>query len=182
MTKSYETEISHIRNCIRDVPNFPMDGIVFRDITPILADAKVFSLVIDIFEAHCRERQPTHIVGIEARGFLIAAPLAERMGIGFVPARKPGKLPAETVRQSYALEYGEDALEIHADAFGSGAQVAIVDDLFATGGTALAACQLVERLGGEVATVVSLIDLAFLPWRERLEGYPTHAFIRYDSE
>lgn len=174
--------IEHIRNCIRDVPDFPKAGIMFRDITPVLADAQVFGLVIDLFEKHCRDLGPTHIVGIEARGFIIGAPLAERMGIGFVPARKPGKLPSETVQQSYALEYGEDSVEIHADALSKGSRVAVVDDLFATGGTALATCQLVERLGAEVTTVVSLVDLAFLPWRERLSGFSTHAFIRYDSE
>jgi adenine phosphoribosyltransferase len=182
MSVKIDTRIDHIRSCIRDVPDFPKAGILFRDITPALADSQAFGFVIDLFEAHCRELSPTHIVGIEARGFIIGAPLAERLGVGFVPARKPGKLPSETVSQSYQLEYGEDSVEIHSDALNSDSRVAIVDDLFATGGTALATCQLVERLGAEVTTVVSLVDLAFLPWRERLNGFSTHAFISYDSE
>ena len=174
--------VDYVRRFIRDVPDFPRPGIVFKDITPILSNSRAFGAVIDMFEEHCRAKNPTHILGIEARGFIIGAPLAERMGLAFVPVRKPGKLPWETVSQSYELEYGVDTIEMHRDAVRPEDRVAIVDDLLATGGTAKAACQLVERVGARVVTVAGLVDLAFLPWREKLAGYDTMGFIRYDAE
>lgn len=159
-----------VRGRLRDVPDFPKPGIVFKDITPLLADAALFERVTDWLVELYRPARPTHVVGIESRGFIFGAPVAHRLGCGFIPARKPGKLPWRTARASYLLEYGQDALEIHQDAFGRGDRVLVVDDLLATGGTSSAACELVERLGASVAGVGVVIELTFLNGRKRLAG------------
>ncbi len=175
-----EARAEYVRSVIRDVEDFPQKGITFRDITPVLLDPQAFACSLDLLEGFCADRNPTRLVGIEARGFILAAPLAARMGLGLVPVRKPGKLPWETVSQSYELEYGTDELEVHTDGFGPADRVVIVDDLLATGGTARATCKLVESLGATVVGVVGLIDLAFLPWRKKLEDYDVRGFIRYE--
>ncbi len=170
-----------VANRIRDVPDFPKPGILFKDITPLLADGPLFERVTDWMVEQYRSQRPTHVIGIESRGFLFGAPVAHRLGAGFVPARKPGKLPWKTERVTYALEYGVDALEIHEDAFGNGDRVLIVDDLLATGGTAKAACTLVEKLGGDLIGVCIVVELAFLKGRERLGKVPARALVRYES-
>ena len=157
------------RAAIRDVPDFPKPGVVFKDITPLLADGALFERICDWMVERFRDASVTHVLGIESRGFLFGTPVAHRLGAGFVPARKPGKLPWRTERVTYALEYGEDALEIHADAFGPGARVLVVDDLLATGGTAAAACALVEKLGAELCGVCVAIELTALGGRQKLE-------------
>ena len=170
-----------LRALVREIPDFPQPGIGFKDITPILADPAG----LDAAVTHLAELAPPDVdivIGAEARGFLLGPALARELGAGFVLARKPGKLPAETVRAEYVLEYGTDALEIHTDALASGARVLIHDDLLATGGTARTLCGLVEELGGVVVGCGFLIELAFLPGRERLAGYDVRALITYDSE
>ena len=170
-----------LRALVREIPDFPQPGIGFKDITPILADPAG----LDAAVTRLAELAPPDVdivIGAEARGFLLGPALARELGAGFVLARKPGKLPAETVRAEYVLEYGTDALEIHTDALASGARVLIHDDLLATGGTARTLCGLVEELGGVVVGCGFLIELAFLPGRERLAGYDVRALITYDSE
>jgi adenine phosphoribosyltransferase len=164
---------------IRDVPDFPTEGIVFKDITPLVADPVTFRETIDRLAAWAGERQPDIILGAEARGFIFGGALAYSLGCGFVPARKPGKLPWETVKASYELEYGWDSLEIHRDAIGGGARVIVLDDVLATGGTARAKVELVEQLGGVVVGALFLIELTFLSGREKLTGYDVHALIAY---
>lgn len=151
---------------IRDVVDFPKPGVTFKDITPLLADGPLFERVTDWMVEQFRPHDPTHVLGIESRGFLFGAPVAHRMGTGFAPARKPGKLPWQTLRVSYDLEYGSDALEIHRDAFPPGSRVLIVDDLLATGGTARAACELIEGLGSEVVGVCVVVELGYLGGRQ----------------
>ena len=153
---------------VRDVPDFPKPGIVFKDITPLLADPEAFAEVVDRLAEPFVGRGITKVVGIEARGFVVAAPVAHRLGAGFVPVRKPGKLPWETASEAYELEYGTDELEVHLDAVAPGEKVLVVDDVIATGGTALAAARLVEGLGGEVVGLAFLIELAFLGGADRL--------------
>lgn len=166
---------------LRTVPDFPKPGIAFKDITPVLADPALFSVAVERLKAPYREGAVTHVVGVEARGFWFGAALAERLGAGFVPARKPGKLPAATLREAYALEYGTDAIEIHADALGPGARVLVHDDVIATGGTAAATARLVRRAGAEVVGFSFFVELAFLGGRAHLpEGVPVHAVIRFD--
>lgn len=155
---------------IREIPDFPSPGILFRDLTPLLADSGAFRLTVDRLEALARPRQPDLIAAIEARGFVFGGALALRLGLGFVPIRKPGKLPWKTLAESYTLEYGEGKLEIHNDAIGSGRRVLIVDDLLATGGTAAAAARLVTRAGGQTAGVLFVVELADLGGRSRLAG------------
>ena len=171
-----------LKALIRDVPDFPQPGILFRDITPLLADAAALHTVLDWLAATYREARLDAVVGIESRGFIFGAPLAERLGIGFVPVRKPGKLPAERHVEEYALEYGTNALEIHQDALRSGQRVVIVDDLLATGGTALAACKLVELTGAEVHALAFLIELGALQGRARLRHYHLDVLLRYDED
>jgi adenine phosphoribosyltransferase len=164
---------------IRDIPDFPKDGIVFKDIMPLLADAEAFRTTVDRLAEFAGPRRPDLVLGAEARGFMLGGALAYRLGCGFVAARKPGKLPWETVSAEYELEYGLDSLELHADAITSGARVLIHDDLLATGGTARAKVALVEQLGGEVVGLAFVIELAFLNGREKLAGYDVHSLVQY---
>jgi adenine phosphoribosyltransferase len=164
---------------IRDVPDFPSPGIVFKDLTPLLADARAFESACAALEAQLAPLAPDAVVGIESRGFLFAAPLATRLRTGLVLVRKPGKLPWRTVREDYDLEYGTDALEIHEDAVQAGARVVLVDDVLATGGTAAAAIRLVERLGGQVVGCGFLIELGFLGGRAKLGERPVCALLGY---
>ncbi|MFI6599748.1 adenine phosphoribosyltransferase [Nonomuraea sp. NPDC050536] len=159
---------------IRDVPDYPQPGVLFKDITPLLADAEAFTAVVDELSGLF---QVDKIVGIEARGFILAAPVALRAGAGFVPVRKKGKLPAETIEESYDLEYGSATIEVHKDAFTPGDRVLIVDDVLATGGTAEAAVELVRRAGGEVAGLAVLMELGFLKGRERLAGVDLRSLV-----
>lgn len=157
--------------CIRNVPDFPKPGILFKDITPILNDQVLCSRIVDAMASHFGGKDLDVIVGIESRGFLFGLLLANKLSIPFVPIRKQGKLPFETISQSYALEYGEATIEIHADAFARGARVLIHDDLLATGGTVVAASELVQRMGGEIAGFAFLINLDFLGGKRRLKAY-----------
>jgi adenine phosphoribosyltransferase len=167
---------------IRSIPDFPKPGIVFRDITPLLASAAGLDASLRALTQLTRELRPEIVIGAEARGFLFGPALARELGAGFVLARKPGKLPHETVRAEYLLEYGTDALELHSDAVAQGARVLVHDDLLATGGTAKALCELVEQLGGEVVGCAFLIELAFLPGRAALAPHDVHALISYEEE
>jgi len=166
-----------LRRFVRDVPDFPTPGILFRDITPLLASAEAFSAAIVAMAEPFRDDPAEKIVGIEARGFMFGAALARELKLGFVPARKPGKLPGKTERISYGLEYGSDGLEVHADALTPGEAVLIVDDVLATGGTAAAAAELVERLGARVTGLTFCIELAALQGRSKLAGRPAHAVL-----
>jgi len=159
---------------IRDVPDYPQPGVMFKDITPLLADPAGFAAVVDAFAApHQDGSSPVDVVaGIEARGFILAAPVALRLGIGFIPLRKRGKLPHTTLGAQYALEYGTAEIEVHIDAVREGQRVLVVDDVLATGGTAAAACELIERAGGVVAGIAVLLELGFLGGRARLAGRP----------
>jgi len=160
--------VEDVKARIRDVPDFPKPGIIFKDVTPVLADPHLFGRVVNAMAAPFQGRHITKVVGVEARGFLLGAPIALALHAGFAPARKPGKLPYKTVTERYSLEYGEDGLQLHEDAVGRGDRVLIVDDLLATGGTAEATARLVTKLGGEVVGFSVLISLDFLPGRERL--------------
>jgi len=168
-----------VRARIRDVPDFPQKGIVFKDITPVLSDAKLFREIIDAFAARWRGERIDRVVAIESRGFIFGAPLAYVLGAGFSIVRKPGKLPWETVREIYALEYGESALELHVDAVGAGDRVLVVDDVLATGGTADATGRLVARQGGTVVAFSFLVELSFLNGARRLGPEKVHALLRY---
>jgi adenine phosphoribosyltransferase len=172
--------VAELQGKIRDIPDFPRPGIVFKDIMPLLADAGSFRATVDGLAEFAEPRSPDVILGAEARGFILGGALAYRLGCGFVAARKPGKLPWETVSAEYELEYGVDSLELHADAITDGARVLIHDDLLATGGTARAKCSLVEQLGGTVVGIVFVIELAFLNGREKLAGYDVHSLIQYE--
>jgi adenine phosphoribosyltransferase len=167
---------------IRSIPNFPKKGIVFRDITTLLKNPEAFRASVDILCEHFNDSGVNVIVGPESRGFIFGAAMAYKMGVSFVPVRKPGKLPAETESESYELEYGTDTIEIHKDAIKPGSKVLMVDDLLATGGTMEAACRLVEKLGGEVVGVGFLIELSFLKGREKLGKYPIYTLVDYTSE
>ena len=171
-----------LKKYIRSVPDFPKPGINFYDITTLLMDPNGFRQALDEMETYVKSRGAQKIISIESRGFVFGAALADRLGMGLITARKPGKLPYKTVSESYDLEYGTDSLEMHADTVSEGEKVVIVDDLIATGGTLQAACKMVEKLGGEVAGISVVIDLSFLPWREKLDGYDVHCLISYDSE
>ena len=166
---------------IRDVPDFPKPGIVFKDIMPLLADPEALHETVERLAEFAEPRKPDLILGAEARGFILGAALAYRLKCGFIAARKPGKLPWRTVSVKYALEYGFDALELHADAITPGKRVLVHDDLLATGGTAKAKADLVEQLGGEVVGLAFVIELEFLHGRDRLEGYDVFSLIQYDS-
>ena len=163
-------DVSKIKAAIRDIPDFPKKGIIFKDITPVLGDPAVFKKVIDIFSKRVAEKKATKIAAIDARGFIFGGAVADRLGIGFVPIRKKGKLPYKTFDASYDLEYGSATISIHQDAFKKGEKVVIMDDLLATGGTAAAAADLVEKAGGVVVDLVFLVELSFLHGREKLKG------------
>ena len=167
---------------IRDIPDFPKRGIVFKDIMPLLADAEALHETVEQLAAWAEPRKPDIVLGAEARGFILGAALAYRLDCGFVAARKPGKLPWRTVSVKYALEYGFDALELHADAVRGGARVLVHDDLLATGGTAKAKVDLVEQLGGEVVGLAFVIELSFLHGRDKLAGYDVFSLIQYEEE
>jgi len=171
--------VEHLRALIRDVPDFPQPGILFRDLTPLLRDPRALGEVTRALADQFRAAGIDAVAGIDARGFIFGAPLAMALGVGFVPLRKPGKLPAATIAREYALEYGSAALEVHADAVRAGERVLLVDDLLATGGTARAGAELIEALGGRVAGVAFVIELAFLEGRRMLPGYDVHAVLRY---
>ena len=171
--------IERVRAAVRDVPDFPKPGILFKDITPILRDAVLFNDVVDHLTDRYADQGIDVVAAIESRGFIFGAPLANALGAGFVPIRKPGKLPAERIRVDYALEYGSDAVEAHADAIAPGERVLIVDDVLATGGTAHAAAQLVRALKGELVGFCILIELGFLNGRARLDGLPLHTMVHY---
>ena len=171
--------MEHLKALIRDVPDFPMEGILFRDVTPLLRDPAGLKQVVDAFAARYRGQRIDVVAGIESRGFLFGAPLALALGVGFVPIRKLGKLPAERITREYALEYGTNALEMHRDAVRPGERVLLIDDLLATGGTARAAAELVTELGGEIAEVAFVIELAFLNGRAALPGHSVHALMAY---
>jgi len=168
-----------LKKMIREVPDFPKKGILFYDITTLLKDKTGFKKVIDVLTDQVRPLRPDSVLGIEARGFIFAPALAYNLGVGFVPIRKPKKLPAETERISYELEYGMDTLEMHKDAVKSGMRVVIADDLLATGGTALASIRLVEKLGGQVVAVSFVIELEALKGRDRLNGYKVVSLLKY---
>ncbi len=172
-------EIDQLRALIRDVPDFPQQGVLFKDITPLLADPIAFSTVIDLLVVHFGRGNVDKVVGIEARGFIIASPVAYHFGAGFVPVRKKDKLPWDTEAAEYALEYGTATLEVHTDAVRPGERVLIVDDVLATGGTAKATADLVERIGGKVVGLAFLIELGFLRGRDRLEGYDVFTLVDY---
>jgi adenine phosphoribosyltransferase len=172
-------DLDSVKALIRDVPDFPQEGIVFKDITPLLADPIAFSTVIDLIVVHFGRGNVDKVVGIEARGFIIASPVAYHFGAGFVPVRKKDKLPWNTESAEYELEYGEATLEIHQDAVTPGERVLVVDDVLATGGTARATAQLVERIGGKVVGIACLIELGFLSGRDKLQGYDVFTLLTY---
>ncbi len=170
-----------LREFIRDIPDFPRPGIVFKDITPLLLDPLALDAAVTGLTAFAEPHGVQLVVAAEARGFILGAALARQLGAGFVPARKPGKLPSETVSAEYALEYGIDALELHADALAGGARVLVHDDLLATGGTARAVCDLVAGLGADIVACAFLVELSFLSGRERLAPHEVYALVDYDS-
>jgi adenine phosphoribosyltransferase len=172
----------NLQNYIRNIPDFPKKGINFKDITTLLKDPIPLKATLRLLFEFTKNKSITKVVGIESRGFIFGAMLAEKLDVGFVPVRKPGKLPAETVRESYSLEYGEDAIEIHKDAIKPGDKVLIHDDLLATGGTAKATASLIKKLKGEVVQLSFIIELSFLKGREQLKDYDVRALIDYKSE
>ena len=173
--------MDHLRKLIREVPDFPKPGINFYDITTLLKDAEGLRLTIDALADLVGDQKVDTVIGVESRGFIFATPLAIKLNAGFVPVRKPKKLPAEKVSISYDLEYGQDTLEIHKDAIGEGHNVLIVDDLLATGGTAKAVVDLVTGLGGKIAGLLFVVELDFLNGRQKFNGYDVNSLIRYDS-
>ena len=182
MTTEHQVRITKLRELIRDVPDFPKPGILYKDITPLLADPAGLSLAVEYLTQPFRNVDVDLVVGAESRGFIFGTAVARNLSAGFVPVRKPGRLPAETVSQEYALEYGTDCLEIHRDAIKPGQRVLLVDDLLATGGTMEASCKLVASLGGKIQGIAILIELSFLKGRERIKGYPLHTILTYDAE
>lgn len=168
-----------LRDRIRDVPDFPTKGVIFKDLMPLIADPEYFSETIRRLADWARPREPDLILGAEARGFIFGSALAYALGAGFIAARKPGKLPRETVEATYDLEYGTDSLQVHRDAIAPGTRVIVLDDVLATGGTAKAKVELVEGLGGVVVGLLFVIELGFLHGRDRLAGYEVHALVQY---
>lgn len=168
----------NLKEKIREIPDFPVPGILFKDITTLLKDGPAFREAIDALAELVKELEIDVVVGPEARGFIVGAPLAYKLGVGFVPVRKSGKLPAETLQASYQLEYGNDSLEIHRDAISPGMKVLVVDDLLATGGTIASAVDLVRQLGGQVTGVAFLIELTFLDGKDKLAGLPVFSLIK----
>lgn len=171
-----------IRNYIRNVPDFPKKGIMFRDITTLIKNPILFRGIIDDLSEYYRKMDITAVLGIDSRGFIIGAPLAYKLGIGFLPARKLGNLPCKKIQELYQLEYGEGGLEVHEDAITKDYKILIVDDLLATGGTALAAAKLVERLSGIIIGFTFLVELSYLGGRKKLAGYDIHSLCKYSSE
>ncbi|MDD5310093.1 MAG: adenine phosphoribosyltransferase [Deltaproteobacteria bacterium] len=170
-------DTARIRSLIRDVPDFPKPGIVFKDITPVLKDAAALRQALDLLAEPFRAKRVTAVAGMESRGFIFGVPVAERLGVGFVPVRKPGKLPWRVVAEEYALEYGTDRLEMHEDALGKGDRVLIIDDLLATGGTAAATARLARRVGAEIVGAGFVVELSFLNGRSRLTGLDVHSLV-----
>jgi adenine phosphoribosyltransferase len=175
-------EIESIRQAIRDVPDFPKPGIVFKDITPLLGNGPLFAKTINIFAGRYRDQRIDTVLGIESRGFIVGAALAYKLNAGFSVVRKPGKLPYNTHRASYDLEYGTDSLEIHIDAISANARVVIADDLIATGGTAAATAKLVSKLGAQVVECAFVIELCFLKGRDKLQPHNVFSILQYDGE
>jgi adenine phosphoribosyltransferase len=180
MSASHSEDSVNLRSYVRDIPDFPTPGILFRDITPLLLDPRALDAAVARLTQFARELDIDIVVAAEARGFILGGALARSLHAGFVPARKPGKLPHDTVSAAYTLEYGVNALEMHADAFAGGTRVLIHDDLLATGGTARALAELVSRLGGEVKACVFLAELEALEGRKQLDGYQVHSLIQYE--
>lgn len=172
--------MQNLEDLIRDIPDFPEKGVIFKDITPVLAHPGALSDLIDAMAEPFMGAGITKVAGIEARGFTLATPVADHLGAGFIPLRKPGKLPFETVKEEYELEYGFDSLEVHTDAIAAGERVLLVDDVIATGGTAAAAIRLLRQLGADVVGFSVFIELVFLNGASKLDGVPLHALLRYD--
>ena len=171
--------MDYIRDLIRDIPDFPKEGILFKDITPVLSDIKALRLSVEEMSKPFMNQNIDVVVGIESRGFIFGAPIADKLDAAFVPIRKPGKLPWNTEKVEYELEYGTDTLEIHKDAINEGQNVLIVDDLLATGGTAEAACKLISKIKGTIKGLVILVELDFLKGREKLNQYNVHSIVKY---
>jgi adenine phosphoribosyltransferase len=169
----------NLLDIIRTIPDFPKPGISFKDITPVLANGPAFAHVIETLRSRYHAVGITKVVGIESRGFIFGAPLAAALGVGFVPIRKPGKLPAQTISRTYELEYGTDAIEMHADALTSADRVVLVDDVVATGGTLAAACELVEHTGATIHESAVVIELTFLPWKDKMGMRPLFSLVQY---
>jgi adenine phosphoribosyltransferase len=177
-----EFNLMELKNLIRTVQDFPKKGIGFKDITTLIKNGEAFKYAIDEIARYFEDKKPDIIVQVESRGFIFGSALAYKWGIGVVPVRKPGKLPAEKIREEYILEYGKDALEMHLDAIRLGQKALVVDDLLATGGTASGACKLVEKLGGKVVGVAFLIELTFLNGREKIKNYDVFSLVKYETE
>jgi len=173
--------MEELKKIIREVPDFPKEGILFYDITTLLNDGKAFAQAIDVLSKRYIGQEIDAVLGVEARGFIFGAAMAYRLGTGFIPVRKPGKLPAKVIQESYTLEYGVDTLESHEDAVDKGKKILLVDDLLATGGTAAAACRLVEKGGGEIVECCFLIELSFLNGREQLGSQKIFSLLKYDE-
>src|SRR5882762_6733111 len=171
--------IDKLHAAVRDVPDFPKKGIIFKDITPILNDGALFRASVDVFLERCRGKKIDKIVGIDARGFLFGSAVAYELGIGFVPLRKKGRLPYKTESAKYSLEYGEAEMELHIDAIMRGERIVLIDDLLATGGTSASAAALIKKVGGQLLTAIFLIELDFLHGREKLEPTPVTSFLKY---
>ncbi|MBU4245448.1 MAG: adenine phosphoribosyltransferase [Nanoarchaeota archaeon] len=172
----------NLKSVIREIPDYPKKGILFFDVTTLFKNAEANKYVVDEIVKHCNGQKIDLVAGIESRGFILGGLIAHKLGVGFVPVRKKGKLPAETISETYEKEYGPDTLEMHKDAIIPGQKVLIVDDLLATGGTAKASAALIERLGGKVAGFTFIIELTFLPGRKTLDGYTVFSLVKYDSE
>ena len=177
-------KLQYVRENVREVPDFPKKGILFLDVTTIVKDAKAFDLCIEYLYEKYKDKKIDYIAGIESRGFIFGAALANKMKVGFIPIRKPNKLPAETIKETYSLEYGTDTIEMHADALKQGDRVLVIDDLLATGGTAVAACSLVKRVGAEVVAAAFIIELDPLKGRENIEnnGVKVVSMLNYDLD
>lgn len=177
-------KLQYVREHVREVPDFPKKGILFLDVTTIVKDAKAFDLCIEFLAENFQNEKIDYIAGIESRGFIFGAALAAKLNVGFIPIRKPNKLPAETIQETYSLEYGTDTIEMHADALKSGDRVLVIDDLLATGGTAVAACNLVKRVGAEVVAAAFIIELEPLKGREKIEnnGVKVVSMLNYDLD